>query len=356
MRRFLTHADGRLKSGRIAFLLFVGLIVCFSLAYRFARPVDRVMVAVTHMFNAQPVKTAPEAARPQEKPAKPVEAKPAAPELRQERSGPPVENKPAKRESGEQAVPRTGESLDKGKMDKGKNRSRPASAKKPANITTAPAAPPGTVLSEKEKTDEGVSLTLEGKAYESIYRQWREAGGNNRGALSLRIENLREVYPLLQMKAVATLNGKPYVDLSDGSRVAEGALESYSSTRFLVSDPFEKWPDALARAGLVPSMRVEVWYYTYDFIRNAIYGRAWQAIDCAIQGGLIPAETDPASMDLLGRAYAVKRKGGGGFAVFVPIRVDLPGDLPGGRTVRIDPSCFAGNGDVAALIAAGILR
>ena len=51
----------------------------------------------------------------------------------------------------------------------------------------------------------------------------------------------------------------------------------------------------------------------------------------------------------LRRAY---KKGGGGFGVFVPSRIDLPD----GRSVTVDAACFKGSQDIDYLISAGLLK
>ncbi len=210
--------------------------------------------------------------------------------------------------------------------------------------------PMPTGANEKKETVEEV--TLASSDYMGVYQSWKKAGEQGGGGnIPLRIENLESVYTLFQMKVVALVEGKPYADLSDGSRIAPASLDVYSSTCFVVSDPFKKFNDTLVKAGL-RGKKVEVRYYMYDSVRNSIYARANAAVACCREKGLIPADTASSSVDLLGRSYAIRKKGGGGFGVFVPTRIDLPG----GRSLAVDPLCFKGSQDIDHLISAGLLK
>ncbi|MBW1828551.1 MAG: hypothetical protein JRI74_03945 [Deltaproteobacteria bacterium] len=53
MGGLLTYGDGRLKTGRISWMAFAALLVCAGMLFKISAPVDRAMVAVKHVFEAQ---------------------------------------------------------------------------------------------------------------------------------------------------------------------------------------------------------------------------------------------------------------------------------------------------------------
>jgi hypothetical protein len=223
----------------------------------------------------------------------------------------------------------------------------------PAAKSPEPAKKPALDLKPRaDREDNGV--TLEPKQYMSVFRQWR-AGGSTSGEgkrVPLRVENLRQVYRLFQMKPVAVINKERFLDLQDGSQIFENSLNSYSKTVFLVEDAWSKWGEALKAARIRSDDHVEVRYYMYAFVENAIFARANKAFDWCKQTGLIPADTKPGQVDILGRAYSINRQGGGRFGVFVPIRIDIPA----GGSVKIDPAaCFPDELDIRALTSSGML-
>ena len=197
------------------------------------------------------------------------------------------------------------------------------------------------------------SITVSSDQYLTLFKNWRKVGESRKenGKIPLRVENLRNAFSLFQMKAVAVVDNRRFYDLSDGSRLPEASLEDFSTTVFRVQQPWQKWGDALSAAGIRQSETIEVRYYMYDFIKNAIYERAEQAFIYCRQMGLIEMDTSPSSIDILGRAFVIKKRGGGQFAVFVPIALDTES----GQTIAIDPACFRNQGDVNTLLAAGLL-
>ncbi len=203
--------------------------------------------------------------------------------------------------------------------------------------------------------DQSDTIELASKDYADMYTHWRKSGAKlptDKALVPLRIQNLANVFQLFQMKVVAVKDDVPFLDLMDRSRVAPEALSGYSSTCFVVNRPWEKWGNALADAGFSRSDRIEVRYYTYGFVRNAIYARAMKAFDWSLTSQNLPATTSPAEADVLGRVYAVQQAGGGAFGVFVPVRVDFRS----GASVAVDPlACFAKDPDVLALSQAGLL-
>ena len=184
-------------------------------------------------------------------------------------------------------------------------------------------------------------------------KSWR-ASGNGEGEtekIPLRVQNLREAYELFQMKVIAVVNGDTFLDLSDGAQVSEASLSEYSTTLFLVDRPWDKWAEALTRAGVRRDQQVEVRYYMYDFVKKAIYARVNRAVSWCKGNGLMAKDLPAASLDVLGRAYVINRQGGGRFGVFVPVSVETRD----GKIVAVDPACFRGQPDVEALERAGLL-
>ncbi len=201
----------------------------------------------------------------------------------------------------------------------------------------------------------GPALTLDSKAYFEVYKGWQSAGDVLNGSSSLvalRIVNLENVYDLFQMKVVAVKDDTPHIDLIEQSRIAGPALTEFSTTCFLVSDPWGKWGPALKTSGYSKNDNIQVRYYTYDFVRNAIYARAMKAFAWSLQQKNLPKDTDPSTADVLGVVRAVKRSGGGSFGVFIPTRVDFASH----GTVMVDAlACFSGARDIEALNQAGLL-
>ena len=205
---------------------------------------------------------------------------------------------------------------------------------------------------EKAKQE---SLNLSSKEYFEVYRQWQEQGktlDKGKTLVNLRILNLENVYDLFQMKAVVIKDGKPHTDLEDNSRIANASLSEFSSTCFIVSNPWKKWGQALKDAGFTKNDNIEVWYYTYEFVRNSIYARAQKAFEWSAAKLNLPEGTDPSKADVLGKVYAVNKVGGGAFGVFVPFQVDSQTHA----SVKINPLiCFKGQKDIQVLNNAGLL-
>ncbi|CCK78252.1 uncharacterized protein TOL2_C00820 [Desulfobacula toluolica Tol2] len=198
-------------------------------------------------------------------------------------------------------------------------------------------------------------LTLPSKEYFDAYNQWQAQGQSldkDKKPVPLRIQHLEKAYDLFQMKVVAFKNKMPHTDLGDGSRVAGPSLSEFSTTCFVVANPWEKWGQALEESGFNKKDDVQVRYYTYEFVRNAIYARAMTAFEWSLEKKGLPLTTDPSRADVLGDVYAVHKDGGGRFGVFVPRRVDFQSQ----DSVKIDPmACFKGQKDIEALVKAGLL-
>ena len=198
------------------------------------------------------------------------------------------------------------------------------------------------------------SITVDKQEYAALHRAWRAVGEGekeNDRIIPLQIENLRSAYSFLQMKAVVILADNKCIDLHDGSRIPAASLDRFSSTVMRVDDPWQKWEFELRRAGLRPGQSFEVRYYLYDFVRRSIYARVNQAYKWILNRGLVQAGTRPTDVDVLGRAYVVKRSGGGSFGVFVPLSLATRD----GQIIEVDPLCFNNAPDIAALHAAGVI-
>ncbi|PIP42348.1 MAG: hypothetical protein COX19_01345, partial [Desulfobacterales bacterium CG23_combo_of_CG06-09_8_20_14_all_51_8] len=61
MKRFFIHADGRLKTGRVAFLVFLSVMVGCSLVYYASQPVDKITILVKHIFEPETKAKVPDA-------------------------------------------------------------------------------------------------------------------------------------------------------------------------------------------------------------------------------------------------------------------------------------------------------
>ncbi len=202
--------------------------------------------------------------------------------------------------------------------------------------------------------DQPAAVTVGKSEYLELHRAWRKTGDGDKAndrLIPLRIENLRSAYRYLQMKPVLIRADGSCVDLNDGSRIPPQSLDRFSATVIRVVDPWQKWGEELRRAGLGRGEKFEVRYYLYDFVRRSVYTRANQAYDWARNRGLLDPATKPADIDILGRAYVVRREGGGSFGVFVPLRFTTRD----GRTVRIDPQAFNHSPDILALRRAGLI-
>ncbi len=210
------------------------------------------------------------------------------------------------------------------------------------------------ITTNSKKPLETQSITVEKDEYATLHRAWRAVGEGekeNDRLIPLRIENLRSAYNFLQMKAVVIMADESCIDLSDGSRIPAASLDRFSSTVIQVDDPWQKWGAELRRAGLRPGQSIEVRYYLYDFVRRSIYARVNQAYTWSLDQGKLESGTKPVDIDVLGRAYVVKRSGGGSFGVFVPLSLATRD----GRIIDVDPLCFSNAPDIAALHADGII-
>jgi hypothetical protein len=234
----------------------------------------------------------------------------------------------------------------------------PAAAKQkagqvPANPKTL-SKTAGSQAGFQQADPEKRSVTVSSENYRRLFNDWQMAGKGLQGKpeIRLRVENLRDTFELFQMKPVVVVNGQPFADLASGSRIAQGALEDYGQTVFLISDPWEKWSAELKNAGLKTTDNIEIRYYMYDFVRRAIYARAHQALAWSREEGLILKDTPSDHVKVLGRAFVIRQQGGGRFGVLIPIKIEDRN----GTSVAVDPSCFGDQSDVQLLQRAGLIR
>jgi len=82
MKNLISYKDGRLKTGRVAVLVFIGLLVCFAMLFKARKPVDQVLVRVSHVFEAEDQIKKPEKTKPIEQES--LQA--TLPELKQEKT------------------------------------------------------------------------------------------------------------------------------------------------------------------------------------------------------------------------------------------------------------------------------
>lgn len=313
MTAMFKHKNGRLKTTRVALAVFALFLAAMALAYRLGPTADKAVVKVTHLFEA---------------PAVPREKAP----VKITRPVPPKANTPKKEETEQQSVAPAVEKQQKEPAKKQK-KIMPAPEKTPA---PAPAPASGTVKPDPEPRRTAAlkivpqnktrKIELPAGEYFKAYRDWQNLGTglDKAGPLpGVSIHNLKTVYPLFQMKPVALLSGSPHTDLSDNSRIAKAALSDYSSTCFVVESPWQKWGRELKKAGFAQTDPVEVRYYTYDVVRNAIYARALDAFRQGLGQTGLPKETQPGKAEIVGAVYTITKQGGGSFGIFSPKQVNF---------------------------------
>lgn len=393
MTALFKHTTGRLKVTRIALFVFLMLLIGVSIVYKMGRSPDQVLVAIEHVFEplkphplpgsksksgsepvtiTKPVKQPLPETVPVSKPEPVVQpmnkVTPSATtksvaQLRAKQAPleqQPLEAKPAKSAKAEQIEPKQAKA--KQTESKGSDKNALTEDKAFAELLKnsdmrIASGETQTVLDDKmvEDRSQKERLTLSSKEYFDAYNQWQAQGqrlDKDKKPVPLRIQHLETVYDLFQMKVVALKNKTPHTDLGDGSRVAGPSLSEFSTTCFVVSNPWEKWGKALEDSGFNKKDDLQVRYYTYEFVRNAIYARAMTAFEWSLEKKGLPLTTDPSRADVLGDVYAVHKDGGGRFGVFVPRRVDFQSQ----ESVEIDvPACFEGQKDIEALVKAGLL-
>lgn len=395
MKGLWQHPDGRLKTGMVSAALMATVLAAIACLMQVKTPVKEAVVSVIHVMepeSAEQKSTPPEPSARKMAAAETAEPDPEAnvPEVADSAAASaaavkPKETVPAETKP-EPDSPETMESA----AAVAEVQPEPADASQHETETVAEAAdtelknPEAEALAEpenpvaevmgiaSEKTvdrkppeapfqkgaasaskPETAQTTVDTKTYLELMRSWQAAPGVDEKTrlIGLQVEQLRNAYDLFQMKVVAVVDGKRLIDLEDGTRIADSALDSFSGTCFKVSDPWSKWGSHLKKAGIGKGVPVEVRYYMYSEVRNAIYHRAGQAVEWCRKKGAVSANTQPGDIDVTGRAYTIRRNGGGAFGVFIPCRV-MTRD---GASVEIPASCFQGAPDVKALMDAGVL-
>jgi hypothetical protein len=343
--RWFQHRDGSLKTLRISLVVFVAVLVGLGMIREATRSGEALQVQVSHVFEPETAQRESETAQMEAETAqKEPETAPQAPapEPREKVEKPVPEKTAAVEEALQEKVAAVHELVpeETGQENKAMER-EPIELR----VSLPGAERPGPA---------GNGIELASEEYLTVYEKWRRSGDvldPDRQGMSLRIMDLEQVYDLFQMKVVAFREQAPFMDLTDNTRVAPQSLDDYSGTCFVVARPWDKWGDALSRAGFRKTDALEVRYYTYDFVRNAIFARAARAVEWSAAAGL-PADVDLSRADVLGRAYGMNRSGGGAFGVFVPVQVDFGS----GMSVTVDPlACFPDEPDILALNRAGLL-
>lgn len=346
MMTLFRYKNGRLRTLRITFLVFILLIGALALIYQMVRTADKVFVKIEHVFESEKKSAAQKLKQEEERVTREVEKnipENPAKSVGEKKEASLTDHKTLKKPSS-QTPPLSAE--EKTKTIDSPEKTLPLE-RKTATIKETP--------SLKISREKQAQLALDPDKYFEMYQQWQAQGENSNKKstrIGLKIHDLKNLYDLFQMKAVVVKEGVPHTDLENFSRVAAAALTEFSTTCFIVSDPWEKWGSALKDSGFSPADDIEIRYYTYEFVRNAIYARAVKAFECGLEVLNLPEDTDPSTADVSGKVYALNKKGGGSFGVFVPQRVDFQAK----GSVQIDPlACFKGHKDIEALSQAGIL-
>ncbi|MCF6179831.1 MAG: hypothetical protein L3J63_10655 [Geopsychrobacter sp.] len=379
MKGMLTKTDGSLRIGLISLVIFGLLLIIPGIVMQLGSSAEQVMVKVKHKFVAAPKK---------------VSAKPAVE---------PVRRIPIKKE---QQIAKTASTADATVKKTALQPNPTVTQKSPQQMTAVAVAKvpretpkkisvqkkiqsPQTKVQAQKKSEKIVEVTLseappvvvkpvapqapaikltslaslsgvtgettpsvrvDKKEYRRLFKAWQSAGGEKvEGEKpALRVENLRQTFDSFNMKPVA-LKGTNAFDLQDGTRLPEGLLKNYAATVFEVKNPWQDWGAGLKKLGLKQGSSIEVRYYMYDFIHNAIYARSQQAIVWAKAQGLLAA--DAQGVEVRGRAYQIKQQGGGRFGVFVPQQILTVS----GKQIKVAPSAFAGQPDIEQLQQSGLL-
>lgn len=53
MKSLFSYKNGHLKTGRVAILVFILLLICLGLLFKARNPVDQMLVKVSHVFDAE---------------------------------------------------------------------------------------------------------------------------------------------------------------------------------------------------------------------------------------------------------------------------------------------------------------
>lgn len=359
MKRLLKHGDGRLKTGRLSLLIFITLLLCGALFFKAGQHLDTVLVEVKHQFEPQ-LETLPtdvetptaEADRPSEDQAvAEVETVPQPATVAASEENVASTEQPQSQQQPMAAVADVAKTV----VDEVDEKVMTE------QLSTMPIAQVKEVehsrADQLTQVDQDQPLSLDSEQYFKLMQQWAASGNKGDSAslaeavIPLEVENLHQCYALFQMKVIAINVKGQLFDLTDGSRLPQQALDDYSSTVIAVDQPWQHWQAGLQRAKFKRQDIVQVRYYMYPFVRDAIYARCQQGFDWCKQQGLIAETTQPTEVDIVGRTFEIQRNGGGRFGVFVPQQLTTAA----GNRVAISTAAFAGQADIAALQNSGLL-
>lgn len=371
MRTLFKYPDGRLRTSRISLLVFIGLIVSFSVIYQARKPAEKVMLQVSHVLEkAEPVEPVQPPPEPEAKPpeaTQPKATQPIAerPEAKQPKAAQPVAKQPDTKKTEvakqvpaaakEKAAPQKTAAVPKKAVPEPAPAAKTKAAAKKTESISKPRNQEEPFRTFAAAEPENNTVEFASRTYYDLLKQWQEQGAeldHEKTLVGLEIFNLEKVYNLFQMKVVAVKGGVPHTDLGDQTRIAQASLDEFSSTCFVVGSPWLKWGDQLKASGFEENEAVQVRYYTYDFVRNAIYARAMKAFEWAVNSSGMAGNADPSTAKVTGAVYEIRKAGGGSFGVFVPQQVAFNSS----KIVTIDAlACFKGAADINALHQAGKL-
>lgn len=355
MKRLLMHGDGRLKTGRLSLVVFITLLLCGALFFKAGKQLDTVMVEVKHRFEPQLEAASEVDARVADAEVEPqsnVAAVAEAEQIETPTSAPQTADYTATDQM-DTATPEHAEELTPQRSKADAVVTTEQLSTQPVAQVAEPEQQPSDLLTTVTSTQ---PLSLDSEQYFKLMKEWAASGKNGDASVEdapipLEVENLHQCYGLFQMKVIA-VNVKGHLfDLTDGSRLPQQALDDYSSTVIAVDQPWQHWQAGLQLAKFKRHDTVQVRYYMYPFVRNAIYARCQQGFDWCKQQGLIAANTLPAEVDIVGKTFEIQRNGGGRFGVFVPQTLKTTA----GQMVAILPEAFVGQADIAALQHSGLL-
>ena len=354
MKRLLMHSDGRLKTGRLSLVVFIALLVCGALFFKAGQQLDTVLVEVKHQFEPQ-LETAPtDADTPQDEIASSSADESIAAEQPQDQQAQVAEHQQPQAmvvDEQQSALIEPAQQPETVALDQVMTE----------QLSTQPIAQVEEIVQNRPdhltQVDKDQPLSLDSEPYFKLMQEWAASGNQEvtpelaEAVIPLEVENLHQCYALFQMKVIAINVKGQLFDLTDGSRLPQQALDDYSSTVIAVEQPWQHWQAGLQRAKFKPQDSVQVRYYMYPFVRNAIYARCQQGFEWCKQRGLIAADTQPNQVDIAGKTFEIQRNGGGRFGVFVPQTLTTAT----GQRIAISTDAFAGQGDIAALQSSGLL-
>lgn len=382
MKGVFTKSDGQLRTGLISVGLFMLLLIIPGIAMQLNQQAEQVLIKVRHQFEAKPEAVAPSSVEktPEQGKTVPAAAAQTRPEQQTaaarsaEETSPPAENTPIAAQIQESAAEKSeaGARTEQPHQDSASGQPviqnvtmeddaqvvevalpEAQSVSAPGVEKASRPAEETRLVSLQPVTAEAVqSLSVSKEEYPQLFHAWRTLGGKETATEkpALLVENLRQAFDSFNMKPVAQKDGKNF-DLVDGSLLPDGLLSSYTATVFQVDSPWKDWEPMLTKLNLKKGSNLDVRYYMYDFIHNAIYRRAHQAIAWAKQQGRLDPEQSIQSLEVRGQAFAIKQQSGGRFGVFVPRQIRTAT----GQIVAVEPAAFAGQQDVALLQQAGML-